>query len=389
MNNPTLLTTKVTQNPKEKSLMPMVLALQAPARHLDRPDPIRTHPLGVPQQMVALEVGDNTQVSNDGSDPRIWQGTVYNVSGRHPPRVVDWVHWMVRILTARSTSNPIVSGQHLGLGVDQSDPHSILLIKKSADRWVRSINDNQPLKFQVNQMTIDGYYLLATSLPMLQEEKELEFKFVPFNIAAGDHNKEHSISNSIWSGPALEDGDLKLIDLRAIVKDISHEYTRKAMEPIYRDSNKKMTIMVWMEVEAHQFDREALKRAWELFNKPIFGLTTNLAVVATSTENPGKGLDVYEARQGQNEYLGGETFMLIDLHHLPYLHYKMEQSSILISFLSIVIMQIVVEEAKEPKNMVTDIKNATSLVLELCGTFFIGKLIQSLSVTLFIFLFSS
>lgn len=80
--------------------------------------------------------------------------------------------------------------------------------------------------------------------------------------------------------------------------------------------------------------------------------------------------------------------MLIDLHHLPCLHYIMEQSSILMFFLSIVIKQIAVEEAEEPKNMVTDLKNATSLVLELYGTFFIGKLIQSLSVTLFIFLFS-
>lgn len=86
----------------------------------------------------------------------------------------------------------------------------------------------------------------------MPQEKELEFKFVPFNIAAGDHNKEHSISQiPFGQAPALEDDDLKLIDLRAIMKDISHEYTHKGMEPIYRDSNKKMTIMVWMEVEAH------------------------------------------------------------------------------------------------------------------------------------------
>eukprot|EP00268_Persea_americana_P057755 TRINITY_DN6938_c1_g1_i5.p1 TRINITY_DN6938_c1_g1~~TRINITY_DN6938_c1_g1_i5.p1 ORF type:complete len:241 (-),score=34.88 TRINITY_DN6938_c1_g1_i5:292-1014(-) len=87
--------------------------------------------------------------------------------------------------------------------------------------------------------------------------------------------------------------------------------------------------------------------------------------------------------------MGGETFMLINLHHLPCLHYIIEQSSILISFLSIVIKQIVVQEAEEPKKMVIDLKNATSLVLGLCRTFFTRKLIvQSLSVTFFIFLFS-
>ena len=40
------------------------------------------------------------------------------------------------------------------------------------------------------------------------------------------------------------------------MKDISHEYTSKGTERIYRDSKKKMTVMAWMEVEAHQFDRE-------------------------------------------------------------------------------------------------------------------------------------
>ncbi|RWR83490.1 glutathione S-transferase [Cinnamomum micranthum f. kanehirae] len=326
--------------------MPMVLALQAPARHLDRPDPIRTHPLGVPQQMVALEVGDNTQVSNDGSDPRIWQGTVYKYGIASAPEEP------ITPPVQMNYTQLLINGQLVDVALGKTFP----TLDPTTREVIVHVDEGDPM--DVNCAVMMG------------------LKFHSNTMLA------------TMRAPALEDGDLKLIDLRAIVKDISHEYTRKAMEPIYRDSNKKMTIMVWMEVEAHQFDREALKRAWELFNKPIFGLTTNLAVVATSTENPGKGLDVYEARQGQNEYLGGETFMLIDLHHLPYLHYKMEQSSILISFLSIVIMQIVVEEAKEPKNMVTDIKNATSLVLELCGTFFIGKLIQSLSVTLFIFLFS-
>ncbi|XXG59187.1 hypothetical protein AAC387_Pa04g1311 [Persea americana] len=56
--------------------------------------------------------------------------------------------------------------------------------------------------------------------------------------------------------------------------------------------------------------------------------------------------------EGLNKYLGGETFMLINLHHLPSVHYIIEQSSILIPFLSIVLKQIVVQEAEEPKKMV-------------------------------------
>lgn len=82
-------------------------------------------------------------------------------------------------------------------------------------------------------------------------------------------------------------------------------------------------LAVWMEVEAHQFDPEASKLAWELYYKPMFGLITDPAAVAESTEKLCKVLDVYEARLGQSKYLGGECFALADLHHLPCIHYLM------------------------------------------------------------------
>lgn len=84
-----------------------------------------------------------------------------------------------------------------------------------------------------------------------------------------------------------------------------------------------VTLSVWMEVEAHQFDPEATKLAWEILFKPMFGMTTDPDVVAASSEKLGKVLDVYEARLGHSKYLGGETFTLADMHHLPVLHYLM------------------------------------------------------------------
>ncbi|KAJ8624095.1 hypothetical protein MRB53_032625 [Persea americana] len=155
-----------------------------------------------------------------------------------------------------------------------------------------------PVQVNYTQLLINGQLVdaaLGKTFPTLDpttgevivhvdEEKELEFKFVPVNIAAGDHKKEPSISQiPFGQAPALEDGDLKLIDLRAIMKGIS---ASKGMVPIYRDSKKKMTI---------------------------------------------------------------------------------------------VIKQIVVEEAEEPKKMVIYLKNASSLVLELCGTFFTGETQSSIT----------
>lgn len=156
-------------------------------------------------------------------------------------------------------------------------------------------------------------------------EKELEFEFVPVNMATGDHKKEPFISlNPFGQVPALEDGDLKLFDSRAITNYISHEYAGKGTDLICKDSKKMAIVAVWMEVEAHQFDPEASKLAWELFYKPIFGLTTDPAAVTALSEKLAKVLDVYESRLAHSKYLGGDCFSLADLHHLPCLNYLMK-----------------------------------------------------------------
>ncbi|XXG80643.1 hypothetical protein AAC387_Pa09g1459 [Persea americana] len=156
------------------------------------------------------------------------------------------------------------------------------------------------------------------------KEKELEFEFVPVNMATGDHKKEPFISlNPFGQVPALEDGDLKLFDSRAITNYISHEYAGKGTDLICKDSKKMAIVAVWMEVEAHHFDPEASKLVWELAVKPMLGMTTDPGVVGASTEKLGRVLDVYEARLAQSKYLGCDCFSLADLHHLPCLNYLM------------------------------------------------------------------
>ena len=76
-------------------------------------------------------------------------------------------------------------------------------------------------------------------------------------------------------------------------------------------------VAVWMEVEAHQFNPVASKLGWELVFKPMFGMTTDAAVVEENEAKLAKVLDIYEARLAQNKYMGGDAFTLADLHHLP------------------------------------------------------------------------
>ncbi|KAF8015072.1 hypothetical protein BT93_H0765 [Corymbia citriodora subsp. variegata] len=186
-------------------------------------------------------------------------------------------------------------------------------------------------------------------------EKDLEFEFVPVNMEAGEHKKEHFlVLNPFGLLPVLEDGELKLFESRAITRYIAYKYADKGTPLVYKgkpmvklsahmevkvdqetmesemqwelmpDSaadaavieNMMATVNMWTEVEAHQFDPVASKLQWELMFKPLFGMAMDAAVVNENGARLAKVLDIYEARLSQSKYLGCDIFTLADLHHL-------------------------------------------------------------------------
>ncbi|XP_041016810.1 glutathione S-transferase-like [Juglans microcarpa x Juglans regia] len=155
-------------------------------------------------------------------------------------------------------------------------------------------------------------------------EKEVEFEFVPVDMKAGEHKKESFLSiNPFGQVPGFEHGDLKLFESRAITKYVANEYAEKGTDLVCGDSKKKAIIGLWMEVEAHQFDPVTSKLTWELAVKPMYGMATDKAVVEENEAKLAKVLDVYESRLAKSKYLGCESFTLVDLHHLPNVHYLM------------------------------------------------------------------
>ncbi|KAK4559146.1 hypothetical protein RGQ29_008408 [Quercus rubra] len=173
------------------------------------------------------------------------------------------------------------------------------------------------IKVHGNPLSTASMRVLATVY-----EKEIDHEFVFVDMRAGEHKKEHFLSfNPFGQVPALEDGDLKLFESRAINKYIAYEYADKGTQLIYQDSRKMAITSVWIEVEAQKYDPAASKLGWELAIKPLLGMSTDTAVVEENEAKLAKVLDVYESRLAQSKYLGGDCFTLADLHHLPTLHY--------------------------------------------------------------------
>ncbi|GFP85624.1 glutathione s-transferase parb [Phtheirospermum japonicum] len=174
-------------------------------------------------------------------------------------------------------------------------------------------------------MVHGGLYSTATARVLAcLNEKELDHEFVPIDMRAGEHKKEPFISlNPFGQVPALEDGDLKLFESRAITRYITHNYADNGVQLIPHDPKKMAIVGVGMEVEAHHYDPPASKLTWELGVKPLMGMVADESIVKEQEAQLGKVLDVYESGLAHSKYLCGDTFTLADLHHLPTLDYLM------------------------------------------------------------------
>ncbi|XP_076920866.1 glutathione S-transferase APIC-like [Bidens hawaiensis] len=155
-------------------------------------------------------------------------------------------------------------------------------------------------------------------------EKGLEYEFVNVDMSKQEHKSPEFLSrNPFGQVPAFEDGDLKLFESRAITQYLAHTYTDKGTDLIIKDPKQMAILAVWIEVESQKFEPASSKLAWELAYKPMFGMTTDEAVVEENEKKLEQVLDVYESRLSESKYLGGESFTLTDLHHLPNIKYLM------------------------------------------------------------------
>ncbi|KAI6695737.1 hypothetical protein NL676_023447 [Syzygium grande] len=147
-------------------------------------------------------------------------------------------------------------------------------------------------------------------------EKDLEFEFVPVDMGAGEHKKDHFLAlNPFGQVPAFEDGYMKLFESRAITRYIAEVYADKGTSLVC-EGKTMARVGVWMEVEAHHLTR---------------GLEAAVGVRVQAHVRHGHGCCGCQGERGQAcqgprrlrgpagpvKYLGCDCFTLADLHHIP------------------------------------------------------------------------
>ncbi|KAM0071928.1 putative glutathione transferase [Helianthus debilis subsp. tardiflorus] len=156
-------------------------------------------------------------------------------------------------------------------------------------------------------------------------EKDLDVEFVKVHMADREHKTPQFLSrNPFGQVPVLEDGDITIFESRAITQYVARAYADKGTDLMMNDPKKMAIQSVWMEVEAHQFNLPSHKLVIELYINVLHrGREADEALLAEFEPKLESVLDVYEKRLTESKYLGGDSFTLADLHHVPNVHYLM------------------------------------------------------------------
>ncbi|KAL6993302.1 GST superfamily [Sarracenia purpurea var. burkii] len=160
-------------------------------------------------------------------------------------------------------------------------------------------------------------------------EMGVDFELVHVDLESGEHKKpDFLLRQPFGQVPAIEDGDFKLFESRAIIRYYATKYAESGPNLLGKTLEEKAVVDQWLEVEAHNFNDLVYNLVLQLVILPRMGQRTDQALVHTCETKLDKVLDIYDQRLSKNNYLAGDFFSLADLSHLPAIRYLMNEAGL-------------------------------------------------------------
>ncbi|XP_074334454.1 glutathione S-transferase F11 [Apium graveolens] len=157
-------------------------------------------------------------------------------------------------------------------------------------------------------------------------ELELDYEFVHIDLDSGEHKQpDFLLRQPFGQVPAIEEGDFKLFESRAIIRYYAAKYPGKGHKLVGNTLEERALVDQWLEVEGHNFNDMLYTLVLQLLVFPKMGGKTDHIVVQNCEEKLEKVLDVYEQRLSQSKYLAGDYYSLADLSHLPGIRYLVNE----------------------------------------------------------------
>jgi glutathione S-transferase len=154
---------------------------------------------------------------------------------------------------------------------------------------------------------------------ILLEELNLKYELREIDLMKGQQkDSRYLMLQPFGKVPAVVYGDHKLFESRAILRYIAKHNTEDT-DLTLKDSPY---VDVWLEVESQNFNAPISKFIYEKVFKKWKDpeAVIDEAVLTSALEELDKVFQVYEQRLSESKYIGGSSFSIADISHIPYLH---------------------------------------------------------------------
>jgi glutathione S-transferase len=152
------------------------------------------------------------------------------------------------------------------------------------------------------------------------KEKQVPYEIVVVDFIAGEHKGEKYLQKQPFGVlPVLEDDGFFVYESRAICRYIEAKFKGQGTELIPSDLKGLALFEQGASIETSYFDPQVSALAFELIFKKLKGLGEPDATRAKQlTDKLAANLDVYDKILSKQQYIGGDSFTLADIAHLPY-----------------------------------------------------------------------
>jgi glutathione S-transferase len=160
-------------------------------------------------------------------------------------------------------------------------------------------------------------------LTTLKEKQVTDYELVTVDFAGGEQKTEEFLKKQPFGViPVLEDDGFFVYESRAICRYIETKYKGQGTELIPTDLKGLGLFEQGASIETAYFDPQVSTITFEKVFKAMKGLgAADEDKFKQLVEKLTGYLDVYEKILSKQEFIGGNTYTLVDLYHLPYGNY--------------------------------------------------------------------
>lgn len=155
---------------------------------------------------------------------------------------------------------------------------------------------------------------------ILLEELNLKYDLKEIDLSKNNHKESDFLKLQPFGQiPAVKYGSRNLFESRAILRYIAKNNVE------IEDLLGNVESDIWLEVESQNYNPLVSTIIYELLFKKLFNPEAKQddILIEKSLKQLEKVLDIYEKRLENVNYIGGDTFTIADISHIPYTNYML------------------------------------------------------------------